>query len=340
MASDVNANIPAHNDDMLSAPLRQNFSIIRNEITNLQNQIGEGPGQEGPPGPTGPAGPQGYPGEPGPMGPIGHTGPAGPAGPTGPQGPTGPAGGGGGDGVGPTGPAGPIGPTGPAGPAGATGGIGPTGPAGPAGATGGIGPTGPAGPAGATGPQGPIGPTGPAGGGGGDGASLPLTGGTLTTNPSPVAPAGGSLLQISGPDAGGGAFATMSVDTAGIPQIMLRKVNGSQAAPTPLVNGNQIGMMQWVGWTGDAFMQGARIECNTTQAWGAVRGTTMNFHVTPTGQGSTSRALRIGPQGGVVVGPQGEDTTGPGTLTVQNAIIIQGMPLEDWIETIFNVTRR
>ena len=72
-----------------SAPLRDQFNALHDEITSIPVGPQGPPGPQGDPGPDGPVGPQG---EPGPQGATGNAGDAGPQGPQGSPGPEGPPG--------------------------------------------------------------------------------------------------------------------------------------------------------------------------------------------------------------------------------------------------------
>ena len=77
-------NYPPFQAPLESAPMRDQFNALHDEITTIP---------QGPPGPEGPMGPSGAQGDPGPAGPQGEPGtPGGPPGPQGEPGPEGPPG--------------------------------------------------------------------------------------------------------------------------------------------------------------------------------------------------------------------------------------------------------
>jgi hypothetical protein len=174
-----------------------------------------------------------------------------------------------------------------------------------------------------------------AGTGGGGGGGLPLTGGVLGTNANPQTTTASTILQLTGADSGGGINTTLAIDAVGVPVISLRKMLGSMETPNLPGNGNQLGAIEILGWSGTGFGGGAQIQAVTAQAWStANNGTTLQFMVCPNNSNTRVRAMWIGNAGGLLIGSPNGGDMGPGTLNVQADIYVNGVPLNEYVASL------
>ncbi len=117
------------------------------------------------------------------------------------------------------------------------------------------------------------------------------------------------------------------------PQYIMRRANGTLAAPTALGGYNNLGQFSFRGYNGSA-MTGSRavITVQTTQAWtGGANGTRLLFQVTPNGSTAVQQVLVINGSGNVDV-PNGDLSVGGTTLNVPDYVFednYQLMPLAD-----------
>lgn len=93
----------------------------------------------------------------------------------------------------------------------------------------------------------------------------------------------------------GGSFRAIKygADNSGV-NLFLRKRGATGDATAALASGAGTGAVQFSGWDGSAFQNGASVICNTTEVWsGAARGSYIDFQTTVVGTTNLVSTLRL-----------------------------------------------
>jgi hypothetical protein len=88
------------------------------------------------------------------------------------------------------------------------------------------------------------------------------------------------------------------------PQILFEKSRGTQAAPTPVQNGDILGYLQWLGFDGTNESEGSVIESTAAENFvsGTNWGTNLDFYTAPIGRVNQTIRMRLGANGNVGIG--------------------------------------
>lgn len=181
--------------------------------------------------------------------------------------------------------------------------------------------------------------------GGPGGNYLPLTGGDLTGQlrinpsgqPSPATNVAAQILQLAG--TGDTAAVIDSAGATGVPRVTIRRAMGALNSLAPLGTEQQLGFVEFRGWTGDQWYGGGNIQMISAAAWNTGSAPArMEFQTTPAGSVLPTLRMWLGALGGLVVGfPAGGDR-GAGSVAAESmycignfntggTIFIQGLPV-------------
>jgi hypothetical protein len=123
------------------------------------------------------------------------------------------------------------------------------------------------------------------------------------TAPSLPAPPTGTLLQVGNAD---GTGARILADVYGVTNanFVVRRANGTAAAPSALLNGDVIGAVFASGYGASAYFDcKAGINFYANENWtNTAQGTFLTFRTTPNGTAATAEAMRIDNSGNVGIG--------------------------------------
>jgi hypothetical protein len=139
----------------------------------------------------------------------------------------------------------------------------------------------------------------------GVGATAPGARLTVSANTAALpAPPAGTLVQLGGVDAAAARLVLDTFSTTVGSNVTLRTASGTGAVPTAVGNGQQLGVLAFMGYGTTAYSVGrAVVSAFTTQAWtDAAQGAAIVFNTTPNTTTATAEAMRIDHNGNVGIG--------------------------------------
>ena len=153
-------------------------------------------------------------------------------------------------------------------------------------------------------------------------AKLTVNGGTTT----PQAAVGSSVAHFVNTD-GQGTRITLDAYGAGIPIFTFRRANGTSAAPTSTLSGDDLGHLSWFGYGSSQYLGGRTlIVSNAAENWtNTANGTSLAFWTTPKLSITAAEVMRIDDVGNVGIGtttPASKLHLASGVLTVPQGFAI------------------